>query len=164
MSKSNFIASIHLDDSVLPPPTLEIEQERRLAIFDLLEENTFALAENIKKGKIIDGPYNLILSVKGPMLIFSIKDSKTGNEALNLLLSLNPFRKIIKEYFQICTSYFDAVKRHPPSKIEAIDMARRAIHDQGGDVVLERLEGKIITDKATARRLFTLICALQYRF
>ncbi len=164
MSKLNFIVSIELDDSGLPPPTPEIEQERRLAIFDLIEENTFALAESIKKGGTTDGPYNLILAVKGFRLVFSIRNAKTGKKVLDLLLSLSPFNRIIKEYSDICASYFDAVKRLPASKIEAIDMARRAIHDQGGDVVLERFEGKIITDKATARRLFTLICVLQYRF
>ncbi len=164
MSNLNSIVSIELDDSGLPPPTPEIEQERRLAIFDLIEENTFALAENIKKGAINEGPYNLILAVKGFRLIFSIRHAETGRKVLDLLLSLSPFKKIIKEYFEICASYFDAVKKLPASKIEAIDMARRAIHDQGGDVVLERFEGKIITDKATARRLFTLICVLQYRF
>ena len=93
----------------------------------------------------------------------SLREPKTTEKIFDFILSLNPFKKIIREYSQICASYFDAVKRLSPSKIEAIDMARRGVHNQGAEILLERLDGKINTDQATAKRLFTLICVLQLR-
>lgn len=155
------LISIDLDESGLPAPTPEIEQERRVAIFDLLEENSFSLPA---KGDqpAPDGPFKLTLSIIERRLVFAI--AKESGEALGEFhLSLSPFRQVIKDYFQICESYFDAVKRLPPAQIEAIDMGRRGIHDEGSRVLLERLEGKVVTDHATARRLFTLICVLHFK-
>ncbi len=161
MTDTDRIVNIALDDSGLPAPTPEIEQERRVAIFDLLEENTFALPG--REGKPAPaGPYNLDLSIRDRRLVFDLH-TQSGEKAGEFHLSLTPFRQVIKDYFQICASYFDAVKRLPPSQIEAIDMGRRGIHNEGSRILLERLEGKVVTDKATARRLFTLICVLHFK-
>ncbi len=155
------LISIDLDESGLPAPTPEIEQERRVAIFDLLEENSFALPARGDR-PAPKGPFKLTLSIIERRLVFAIAD-ESGNALGEFHLSLSPFRQVIKDYFQICESYFDAVKRLPPAQIEAIDMGRRGIHDEGSRVLLERLEGKVITDHATARRLFTLICVLHFK-
>ena len=163
MAKSKTIVSIDLEDGGFPPLTPEIEQERRLAIFDLLEENKFAVADSSKFSKVYKGPLALCITHQGNRLIFSLSEPKNREKIFDFILSINPFRKVIREYSEICASYFDAVKRLPPSKIEAIDMARRGIHNQGAEVLLERLDGKINTDQATAKRLFTLICVLQLR-
>lgn len=154
------ICHIEIDDSSLAPPTPEIEQERRVAVFDLLEENAFALPPRDGRSPP-DGPYRLGLSIRDRRLVFDIA-TEAGEPAAEFHLSLGPFRQVVKDYFQICESYFDAVKRLPPSQIEAIDMARRGIHNEGALVVQERLDGKAIVDTATARRLFTLICVLHW--
>ncbi|GGL63355.1 UPF0262 family protein [Wenxinia marina] len=155
------IAAIHLDDANLPPPTPEIEQERRVAIFDLLEENRFLLpGRDGRAGP--DGPYDLSLSIRERRLVVEVKTAE-GNPAAEFHLSLGPFRQVVKDYFQICESYFSAVRTLPPSQIETIDMARRGIHDEGARVLIERLEGKAEVDDGTARRLFTLICVLHWR-
>ena len=163
MVKSKAIVSIDLDSGGLPPLTPEIEQERRLAIFDLLEENKFAVSNSSKVSKGYTGSIALCITSQENRLILSLKNPETSEQIFDFILSINPLRKVIREYSQICASYFDAVKRLPPSKIEAIDMARRGIHDQGAEVLLDRLNGKIDTDHATAKRLFTLICVLQLR-
>jgi uncharacterized protein (UPF0262 family) len=154
------IAHIEIDDSALPPPTPEIEQERKVAIFDLLEDNSFSLPE--RDGRpVADGPYRLMLAIRDRRLVFDIR-TEDEQQAAEFHLSLGPFRQVVKDYFQICESYFDAVKKLPPSQIEAIDMARRGIHNEGARVVQERLEGKADLDIDTARRLFTLICVLHF--
>ncbi|WP_340110122.1 UPF0262 family protein [Pikeienuella sp. HZG-20] len=150
------LIDISLDASGLAAPTPEVEQERKVAIFDLLEENAFALPGRAA------GPYRLNLAVKERRLVFDVR-TETGAAAAEFHLSLSPFRRIIKDYFQICESYFDAVKRLPPSQIEAIDMGRRGIHNEGARVLKERLDGKVTTDDHTARRLFTLVCVLHFR-
>lgn len=154
------ICHIAIDDSALPPPTPEIEQERRVAIFDLLEDNSFALPA--REGREIPpGPYRLDLSIKDGRLVFDIA-TEAEEKVGEFHLSLGPFRQVVKDYFQICESYFDAVKKLPPSQIEAIDMARRGIHNEGARVLQERLDGKAEVDIDTARRLFTLICVLHW--
>ena len=163
MAKSKSIVSIDLNDGGLSPLTPEIEQERRLAIFDLLEDNKFALVDSSNFRKNYEGPLALCVTSQGNRLILSLSDPKTNEKIFDFILSISPFRKVIREYSEIWASYFDAVKRLPPSKIEAIDMARRGIHNEGAEVLLERLDGKIDTDQATAKRLFTLICVLQLR-
>ena len=163
MAKSRSIVSIDLNDGGLAPLTPEIEQERRLAIFDLLEDNKFALVNSSSFRKNYEGPLALCVTSQGSRLILSLSDPETNEKIFDFILSISPFRKVIREYSDICASYFDAVKRLPPSKIEAIDMARRGIHNEGAEVLLERLDGKIATDQATAKRLFTLICVLQLR-
>ena len=150
------LSKIEIDDAGLPPPTPEIEQERRVAIFDLLEETSFSLP-----GKETPDLLTLLLSIKDRRLVFDIQ-SESEDKVAEFHLSLSPFRQIVKDYFQICESYFDAVKTLPPGQIETIDMARRGIHNEGANVLTERLEGKAEMDNDTARRLFTLICVLHW--
>ena len=154
------ICAIELDDTNLAPPTPEIEQERKVAIFDLLEDNSFTLPKRDDR-MVPDGPYNLQLSIREKRLIFDVATTD-GQKAGEFHLSLGPFRQVVKDYFQICESYFDAVKNLPPAQIETIDMARRGIHNEGSRVLQERLEGKVDIDTDTARRLFTLICVLHF--
>lgn len=151
------IGAIHLDETGMAPPTPEIAQERQVAVYDLLEENRFALPHP----DCPDGPYALTLAIRDRRLVFSC-ETMAGDPAGEFQLSLSPFRQIIKDYFAICESYYDAVKSLPPAKIEAIDMGRRGIHDEGSVLLMERLAGKVETDLATARRLFTLICVLHF--
>lgn len=154
------LVEIVLDDSALPPPTPEIEQERKVAIFDLLEGNSFDLPK--REGRDVpDGPYKLGLSIRERRLVFSLQ-TQSDKPAGEFHLSLGPFRQVVKDYFQICESYFDAVKTAAPNQIETIDMARRGIHNEGARVLQERLEGKADVDTDTARRLFTLICVLHW--
>lgn len=154
------ICQIEIDDSGLPTPTPEIEQERKVAVFDLLEDNSFTLIARDGQSAPT-GPFAMRLAIRERRLCISIADEK--GEGLNeLILSLGPFRQVVKDYYQICGSYFDAVKRLPPSQIEAIDMARRGIHNEGARILQERLEGKAEMDIDTARRLFTLICVLHF--
>jgi len=154
------ITHIALDDSGLPPPTPEIEQERKVAVFDLLEDNTFVLPA--RDGRPVpEGPYHLRLAIREKRLVFDV-ETEAAEKAAEFHLSLGPFRQVVKDYFQICESYFDAVKKLPPSQIETIDMARRGIHNEGSRVLQERLEGKADIDIDTARRLFTLICVLHF--
>lgn len=150
------IAEIVIDDDGLPPPTPEIEQERRVAIFDLLEDNSFDLP-----GRDAPDALRLTLSIRERRLVFSVA-AASGAPVAEFHLSLGPFRQVVKDYFAICESYFDAVKSLPPSQIETIDMARRGIHNEGARVLQERLDGKAEVDGGTARRLFTLICVLHW--
>lgn len=154
------LKNVTIDDAGLPPPTPEIEQERKVAIFDLLEDNSFVLPERDGR-KVPAGPYDLNLAIRERRLVFDIK-TEAGDDVGEFHLSLGPFRQTVKDYFQICESYFDAVKTLPPSQIETIDMARRGIHNEGARVLQERLEGKAEIDTDTARRLFTLICVLHW--
>jgi uncharacterized protein (UPF0262 family) len=154
------ISQIELDDRNLPPPTPEIEQERRVAIFDLIEDNSFSLPARDER-PVPDGPYHLALAIRDKRLVFDVS-SESGDKAAEFHLSLSPFRQVVKDYYQICESYFTAVKTLPPSQIETIDMARRGIHNEGSRVLQERLEGKAEIDTDTARRLFTLICVLHF--
>ena len=156
MSATQRIVHIEIDDADLPVPTPEIEQERAVAIFDLLEDNRFALTRDGAP----DGPYRLHLAIRERRLVIGVatEDGAAGE----IILSLGPFRQVVKDYWQICEAYFDAVKKLPPSQIEAIDMARRGIHNEGARLLAERLEGKAEVDTDTARRLFTLVCVLHF--
>jgi uncharacterized protein (UPF0262 family) len=154
------LSNVTIDDSGLLPPTPEIEQERKVAIFDLIEDNSFVIPD--REGRPVPaGPYDLLLAIRERRLVFDLK-TETAEDVAEFHLSLGPFRQTVKDYFQICESYFDAVKKLPPSQIEAIDMARRGIHNEGARVLQERLEGKAEIDIDTARRLFTLICVLHW--
>ena len=154
------IIHIEIDDNNLPPPTPEIEQERKVAIFDLLECNVFELPQRQGRDPV-SGPYRLDLSIRNKRLVFDIS-ADAGKKAAEFHLALSPFRQVVKDYWSICKSYFDAVKHMPPSQIETIDMARRGIHTEGARVLAERLEGKAAVDHDTARRLFTLFCVLHF--
>ena len=157
---STDICHIEIDDSGLPAPTPEIEQERKVAIFDLLEDNSFTLPDRDGR-EVPAAPYRLGLAIRERRLVFDV-DTEAGEDAAEFHLSLSPFRQVVKDYWQICESYYDAVKKLPPSQIEAIDMARRGIHNEGARVLQERLEGKADVDHDTARRLFTLVCVLHF--
>lgn len=150
------ICHVEIDTTGLPPPSPEMEQERRVALFDLLEENAFALPP--ERGAP-DGPYRLLLAIRDRRLVFDVA-TENAEKVGEFHLSLGPFRQVVKDYFQICESYAAAVKSMPPARIEAVDMARRGIHNEGARVLQERLEGKAQVDKDTARRLFTLICVM----
>jgi uncharacterized protein (UPF0262 family) len=150
----SYISHIELDDKHSPPPTAEIEKERRVALYDLLEGNKFEVPSR-------SGPYHLILSIKEKRLVFEVT-KEDQSPVSEFHLSLSPFRQVVKDYWAICESYYDAVKNLPPGKIETIDMARRGIHDEGARILLERLEEKAILDRDTSRRLFTLICILHF--
>ncbi|HCQ65382.1 MAG TPA: hypothetical protein DIU07_09605 [Rhodobacteraceae bacterium] len=154
----NRIVRIEIDDAGRAPPTPEIEQERKVAIFDLLEDNSFIPAP---RGDVAlpEGPYALTLSIRDKRLVFEIA-TEAGEQAGAFHLSLGPFRQVVKDYFQIWKAYYEAVKSLPPAQIETIDMARRGIHNEGARVLMERLDGKAEIDLDTARRLFTLICVL----
>lgn len=147
------LVAVTLDDGGRPPPSPEAEAERRVAILDLLDDNRFALP--FRDG----GPWRLALGVRDRRLVFALS-TEAGEPASSFHLALGPFRQVVKDYAQIRESYHDAVRRLPPAQIETVDMARRGIHDEGARVLQERLHGKATLDEATARRLFTLICAL----
>ena len=157
---TNRICAINIDEKGLARVTPTIEQERNVAIFDLLEDNSFALPQREDR-PTVPGPYRLGLAIREGRLVFDIA-TEASDKVGEFHLSLGPFRQVVKDYFQICESYFEAVKRLPPSQIEAIDMARRGIHNEGARVLQERLEGKAEVDIDTARRLFTLICVLHW--
>lgn len=142
-------------------PTAEIEQERRVAIFDLLEANKFRLEPRDDR-PAPPGPYRLRLAQEDRRLVFDVA-SEAGEPLVAFQLSLSPFRRLMREYFAVCDSYYDAIKRLSASQIEAIDMGRRGLHNEASELLRERLSGKVATDDDTARRLFTLICALQNR-
>jgi uncharacterized protein (UPF0262 family) len=150
------IVSIHLDDAASLRQSAEAEQERAVAIFDLIEENEFAPAVDHP------GPYHLILAVADNKLVFDVRDT-AEQEVYKFILSLTPFRRIIKEYFDVCESYYAAIKTSSLSQIEAIDMGRRGLHNEGSEILRDRLAGKVDMDFGTARRLFTLICALHMK-
>lgn len=150
------IAGIELDEKTVVRRTRQIEQEREIAIYDLLESNSFAPAGS--EG----GPYKLVLSIEENRLVFDIRlvdETAHGR----VMLSLTPFRRVIKDYFLICDSYFKAIRQAPPQQIETLDMSRRGVHDEGSALLRERLKGKIEVDSDTARRLFTLICVLHLK-
>ena len=150
------IQEIHLDEETLVRRSPDIEHERNVAIFDLIEENYF------KPNGSDGGPYSLHLSIQDGRLVFDIRllDEEPHSA---IMLSLTPFRRIVKDYFLICESYFDAIKTAAPSQIEAIDMGRRGLHNEGSEILKARLDGKIEVDFDTARRLFTLICVLHIK-
>ena len=154
------IAKIDLDEETIIWRNADIEQERRIAIFDLIEENTFRPLRAAGRGSA--GPYHLKLAVRDGRLLLTIAD-ESGAVLEELLLGLARFRRPIREYFAICDSYYQAIRKATPAEIETIDMARRGIHNRAAELLLERLEGKIETDFATARRLFTLICVLHIK-
>lgn len=154
------IAHIALDEETIIWRNADVEQERRVAIFDLIEENTFRPLRSAERGAM--GPYHLRLSVHEGRLVMDIADG--GGQMLEtLLIGLARFRRPIREYFAICDSYYQAIRKATPTEIETIDMARRGIHNNAAELLLERLDGKVETDFPTARRLFTLICVLHIK-
>ncbi|RYY42711.1 MAG: UPF0262 family protein [Sphingomonadales bacterium] len=154
------LVAIDLDEHTILSRSPDIEQERRIAIFDLLEQNHFCPQRPYPQDYA--GPYRLALRVEEGRLALDIA-AETGERLETLILALGRFRRPIKDYFAICDSYYQAVRSATPQQIETIDMARRGIHNQAAELLMERLEGKIELDFDTARRLFTLICVLHIR-
>ncbi|MEZ5930925.1 MAG: UPF0262 family protein [Alphaproteobacteria bacterium] len=152
----NRIIDISLDQGSIVRWSREVDHERQVAIFDLLENNSFGLVEGFP------GPYRIQLSLREANLIVSVT-SEAGAEHTEISLSMRPFRKLIKDYFLICESYFDAIRSATPSRIEAIDMGRRGLHNDGAAMLIDALKDKISIDEETARRLYTLICVLHIR-
>lgn len=154
------ISHIELDEATILSRNADIERERHVAMFDLIEDNTFKPVRAYTAGH--HGPYRVRLAVNDGRLSFDIAD-EAGGPLESLILGLARFRRPIREYFAICESYYQAVRKATPLEIETIDMARRAVHNRAAEELLDRLDGKIETDFATARRLFTLICVLHIR-
>ena len=150
------LVDVVLDESI-GRSTPDVEHERAVAIFDLIEENSFRPVDD-KAG----GPYRLHLSLVESRLVMTIS-REDGQPVVTHILSLTPFRRVVKDYFMICESYFEAIRSSTPSQIEAIDMGRRGLHNEGSQTLMDRLSGKIEVDFDTARRLFTLVCVLHWR-
>jgi len=150
------LVGITLDEKSTATTNANIEHEREVAIFDILEENSFAVEGHDA------GPYTLNLGIVEDRLVFDIRNEGGGNVVTHML-SLTPLKRIMRDYFLICESYYEAIRSAPPSRIQAIDMGRRGLHDEGSRTLQERLAGKLALDLDTARRLFTLICALHWK-
>jgi uncharacterized protein (UPF0262 family) len=150
------LSAVDIDDSIGSGLSPDIDHERRVAIYDLIEDNSFEVVGH--QG----GPYRLQLSAADNRIIFDIW-SESEERVSMIGISLSPFRRIVKDYFMICESYYKAIRAATPSQIETIDMARRGLHNEGSDLLKERLDGKVVVDQATSRRLFTLLCVLHWR-
>ncbi len=149
------IARIDIDEDSLASPSDQVDHERKVAIFDLIEKNSFTPEGAAEAGS--EGPFDLRLALEDNRLVFDI----TGPSfARKIMLSLAPFKTMIRDYQMICESYYEALKNATPGQIEAIDMGRRGVHNEGADLLAERLKGKVEIDHETARRLFTLVNAL----
>ncbi len=159
-SPQDKIATITLDEATIIARSPDVENERAVALRDLVEDNEFRPLVAFAKG--YRGPWQLHLSVVDGMLAVSLRDER-GVDAGTIGLGMGRLRRVIREYFAICDSYYKALRKVTASEIETLDMARRAIHDRGTRHLLNILEGKIVTDFATARRLFTLICVLHIK-
>ncbi len=151
------IAQITLDEHTVVRRNADIEHERQVAIDDLLADNHFAPVS------AIEGPFHLHLSVAENRLLLDIRDAQEQRPLEQVVLPLLPFRKLVKDYFIICSSYYSAVREASPAKIEAIDMGRRGLHNEGSEKLAERLADHVVMDDNTARRLFTLLCVLHIR-
>lgn len=150
------LASLALDPASVKRGNANIEHEREVAVFDILEANVFELVGRD------EGPYGLLLGVVEDRLVFTVTPAAGGTPTV-VQIPLMPLRRVMKDYFLVCETYFDAIRTAPPSRIQQIDVGRRALHDEGATALSERLGGRITLDATTARRLFTLICALHWR-
>jgi len=153
---TNRLVAVSLDEGSIARGSSNIDHEREVAIYDLLDQNAFSVVGRE------DGPYSLSLSIADDRLVMAITAECSEGEVRHML-SLTSLRRIIKDYFIVCDTYYDAIRSAPPSRIQAIDMGRRALHDEGSRLLIERLKDKIVIDHDTARRLFTLICALHWK-
>ena len=150
------LSELTLDPGSIGRGNANIEHEREVAIFDILEANQFEMTGRD------DGPYALLLGVADDRLVFTVTP-ETGAEPAVVNVPLVPLRRVMKDYFLVCETYFNAIRTAPPSRIQQIDVGRRALHDEGAKALTERLTGKIALDADTSRRLFTLVCALHWR-
>lgn len=155
--KNDRLVAVNIDEVSIGRTSPAVDHERQVAIHDLLEENSFTL---IGKNQ---GPYALNLAVVERRLVFDVRDAGNANHIAAHMLALSPLRRAVKDYHLICDSYYEAIKSASPRQIEAIDMGRRGLHNDGSSLLIDRLEGKIEVDFETARRLFTLICVLHWK-
>ena len=155
-TRARKLIAVELDDVSVVRRGAEVEHERRVAIYDLLEDNDFALVDAAA------GPYRLSLGVEDNRVTFDVRDASDARLA-RFRLPLTPFRGVIRDYFTICESYYEAIKLASPSRIEAIDVGRRSLHDEGADLLRRRLAARVEVDSDTARRLFTLVCVLHVK-
>jgi uncharacterized protein (UPF0262 family) len=154
------LIAVDLDERTILWRNADVEQERRVAIFDLLEGNSFAPVTVYPGGYA--GPYKMTMRIEEGRLGMDLRDA--GDGALEtIVLPLSPFRRIIRDYFAICDSYYKAIRDSSPSQIETVDMARRGIHNEAAELLTERIAAKVVIDFDTARRLFTLICVLHIK-
>ncbi len=151
------IATLELDQKSVVRWSPEVEHERDVAIFDLLEDNHFGLVDQFH------GPYRVVLSLRESNLIMQVAPEDGEGDPVEVVLATRPLRRVVKDYFMICDSYFQAIKGATPSRIESIDMARRGLHNEGSELLQQSLEGRVELDHNTARRLFTLVCVLHVR-
>ena len=156
MTDKSRIVSIEIDEKSLAPAGPDADHERKVAIFDIIEGNTFRIVGH--EG----GPYAIVLSLADNRLVFDVAE-ENGSPVRRMMLSLTTLRRVIKDYFMICDSYYDAIRNSTPSQIEAIDMGRRGLHNEGSQILTEKLANKVEVDFDTSRRLFTLVCALHAR-
>jgi uncharacterized protein (UPF0262 family) len=157
MSNTQCIAGIYLDEKHQVRKRPEVEHEQQVAIYDLLEENHFEPVGDFT------GPYSVHLRIEENRLYFDVRGDDDSDTLTTIQLPLTPFRRIVKDYFMICESYYDAIKKATPSQIETIDMARRGLHNEGSEQLSDVLADKVNIDENTARRLFTLLCVLHIR-
>ena len=150
------LVKVELDEESIGATNADVEHEREVAIYDLLEQNSFAPIGDS------NGPYELFLRIDGNRLVFDIR-CEDGKPVVAHLFSLSPLRRIVKDYYMICDSYYQAIRTATPDKIEALDMGRRGVHNEGSRILMERLKEKVSLDMDTARRLFTLICVLHWK-
>jgi uncharacterized protein (UPF0262 family) len=150
------IVKITLDERSVVRRNADIEHERSVAIFDLLEENRFAPSSGAP------GPFHVHLGIEDNRLVLDVRNAD-GEAIDRVVVALTPFRSIVKDYFLVCESYFNAIRTASPSRIEAIDMGRRALHNEGSELLRQRLADRVEIDLNTARRLFTLVCVLHLR-
>jgi uncharacterized protein (UPF0262 family) len=155
-AKRRRLAAVSLDEASIQRGSSDQEHERAVAIYDLVEENSFAVPGRD------DGPYHLHIAVQDSRLTFDVR-TPSGETALAFGMSLTPFRSVLKDYFMICESYYAAIRTASPAQIEAIDRGRSALHNEGAELVAQRLADKVEVDQQTARRLFTLVCALHWK-
>lgn len=153
----NRLVSVEIDEVSIGRSSPNIDHERQVAIHDLIEENSFSLPDRDR------GPYALKLAVVERRLVFDVSEAASGERVATHMLSLSPLRRAVKDYHLICDSYYEAIKTASPGQIEAIDMGRRGLHNDGSTLLMERLDGKIAIDFETARRLFTLVCVLHWK-
>jgi uncharacterized protein (UPF0262 family) len=154
--KKGRLAAVTLDENSIGRSNPDVEHERAVAIYDLIEDNSFAPHGDD------EGPFTLNLSITGSRLMFDIR-REDGTPVMAHLLSLTPLRRIVKDYYTVCDSYYAAIRNATPDRIEALDMGRRGLHDEGSNILMERLKHKVDVDFDTARRLFTLICVLHWK-
>jgi uncharacterized protein (UPF0262 family) len=152
----NRLAEVILDETTIPRGAADLDHEREVAIFDLVEENAFAVPGRD------DGPYTLAISQEESKLTFEVR-TVSGDEAASIVVSMTPFRPLLKDYFLACETYYSAIRTASARQIEAIDRQRTTLHNEGAELMAQRLAGKVDIDQATARRLFALVSVLRWR-